>query len=153
LGVAGELVLPPIQQGQRQVPAQQVARTPLMAAFQVGWTKFVLATVHILYGPDTAEPLARVQEIREVAKFLRRRTDDETERFRNLIALGDFNIFSESDATLRALIEDGGFSVPEGVKSIPGTNVPRNKKYDQIAYRAVGCRRPSVRRDSLTATL
>jgi len=54
LGIAGELVLPPVTKGGIDVPAQQVARTPLMATFQVGWTKFVLATVHILYGEDSA---------------------------------------------------------------------------------------------------
>ena len=36
LGIAGELVLPPVSKGGAQVPAQQVARTPLMATFQVG---------------------------------------------------------------------------------------------------------------------
>jgi endonuclease/exonuclease/phosphatase family metal-dependent hydrolase len=138
LGMAGELVLPPIRKDGQSVPAQQIARTPLMAAFQVGWTKFVIATVHILYGPAKAEPLARVEEIRQVARFLRERTDDPDEPTRNFIVLGDFNIFSESDATMRALTDEGGFTIPEGVTSIPGTNVPRDKKYDQIAYRSAG---------------
>jgi endonuclease/exonuclease/phosphatase family metal-dependent hydrolase len=138
LGMAGELVLPPLETDGKAVPVQQVARTPLMAAFQVGWTRFVLATVHILFGSDTAEPLARVEEIRQVARFLRERVDDPDEPTRNFIVLGDFNIFSESDATMQALVEDGGFSVPEGVTRIPGTNVPRNRKYDQIAFRSAG---------------
>jgi exonuclease III len=98
------------------------------------------ATVHILYGDKTAEPVARVEEIQQVARLLRRRTDDETERFRNLIVLGDFNIFSDSDATIRALTEDGGFAVPEGVRDLAGTNLGRDKKYDQTAYRARGAR-------------
>jgi endonuclease/exonuclease/phosphatase family metal-dependent hydrolase len=138
LGMAGELVLPPITTDGRTVPVQQIARTPLMAAFQVGWTRFVLATVHILFGPDSAEPLARVEEIRQVARFLRERVDDPDEPTRNFIALGDFNIFNEGDATMRALTEEGGFTVPEGMTKIPGTNVPRNKKYDQIAFRSAG---------------
>lgn len=74
-----------------------------MAAFQVGWTKFVLATVHIIYGDKTAEPVARVEEIRQIARFLRHRTDIKTEPIRNIIILGDFNIFSDSDATLREI--------------------------------------------------
>jgi endonuclease/exonuclease/phosphatase family metal-dependent hydrolase len=138
LGMAGELVLPPITRNGRTVPVQQIARTPLMAAFQVGWTKFVIATVHILFGPDSPEPLARVEEIRQVARFLRERVEDPDEPTRNFIVLGDFNIFNASDATMRALTEDGGFSIPEGVTQIPGTNVPRNKKYDQIAFRSAG---------------
>jgi exonuclease III len=111
-----------------------------MAAFQVGWTRFILATVHILYGPSTAEPVARIEEIRQVARFLKDRTDDETEDIRNFIVLGDFNIFSTSDKTMEALTKDGGFSIPEGTTSIPGTNVDKNKKYDQIAFRARGDR-------------
>jgi endonuclease/exonuclease/phosphatase family metal-dependent hydrolase len=138
LGVAGELVLPPLKKARETMPVQQIARTPLMAAFQVGWTKFAIATVHIIYGSRSAEPVARVEEIRQVARFLRDRTEDPDEPTRNFIVLGDFNIFNESDATMKALIEDGGFSIPEGVTKIPGTNVPRDKKYDQIAYRSVG---------------
>jgi endonuclease/exonuclease/phosphatase family metal-dependent hydrolase len=136
LGMAGELVLPPVETREGDVPATQIARTPMMAAFQVGWTKFVLATVHVVYGESTAEPVARVEEIRQIARFLRRRTEQATEPIRNFLLLGDFNIFSESDATMRALVEDGGFTIPEGISAIPGTNVPKNKKYDQIAYRA-----------------
>jgi endonuclease/exonuclease/phosphatase family metal-dependent hydrolase len=155
LGIAGELVLPPVKVPKsagggvtrpKEVPAQQIARTPLMAAFQVGWTQFVLATVHILYGEKSAEPLARIEEIRQVARFLRERTDDETESIRNFIALGDFNIFSHDDKTMKALVEDGGFTIPDGTKDIPGTNVAKDKKYDQIAYRARGDRFASTGR-------
>jgi endonuclease/exonuclease/phosphatase family metal-dependent hydrolase len=136
LGMAGELVLPPVTRGGTTVPATQVARTPLMAAFQVGWTRFVLTTVHILYGTDTAEPLARVEEIRQVARFLRERTDRPSETIRNYILLGDFNIFAATDATMKALTEEGGFTIPDELTRIPGSNVPKNKKYDQIAYRS-----------------
>ena len=136
LGMAGELVLPPVRAGGQFVPAAQVARTPLMAAFQVGWTKFVLATVHIVYGEDSAEPVARVEEIRQVARFLRARADSPAESIRNIIVLGDFNIFAATDTTLKALTEDGGFTIPDGIQHIPGSNVEQNKRYDQIAYGA-----------------
>jgi endonuclease/exonuclease/phosphatase family metal-dependent hydrolase len=136
LGQAGELVLPPVRTGGQDVPAAQVARTPLMAAFQVGWTQFVLATVHILYGEKTREPIARIEEIKKVARFLRRRTEQPTELIRNLILLGDFNIFSNSDKTALALTEDGGFTIPDKITKIPGSNLSGDKKYDQIAYRA-----------------
>lgn len=137
LGMAGELVLPPVKAADGSfVPAAQVARTPLMASFQVGWTKFVLATVHIVYGDKTANPVARVEEIRQVAKFLRRRSDAPTEAVRNLVVLGDFNIFAKGDATMLALEQDGGFTIPDRIQAIPGSNVPKDKKYDQIAFRA-----------------
>lgn len=136
LGMAGELVLPPVSGPNHTVlPAAQVARTPLMAAFQVGWTKLVVATVHIVYGEDTAEPAARVDEIRQVATFLKARSDSRSEAVRNFIALGDFNIFTAGDATLKALTDDGGFTVPDALQASPGSNIARNKKYDQIAFR------------------
>ncbi len=136
LGMAGELVLPPISVNGDTVPSEQIARTPMMAAFQVGWTRFVLANVHIIYGAGTAEPAARVSEIRQVARFLRARTEAVTEPVRNIVVLGDFNIFTAGDATMKALIEDGGFMVPAGIQEIPGSNVPKDRKYDQIAFRS-----------------
>jgi hypothetical protein len=36
---------------------------------------------------------------------------------------------------MRALTDEG-FTVPEAIQAIPGTNVPKDKKYDQIAYLA-----------------
>jgi endonuclease/exonuclease/phosphatase family metal-dependent hydrolase len=135
LGIAGELVLPPVTAGKSTVPATQVARTPLMAAFQVGWTKFVLTTVHILYGDSTREPVARVEEIRQVAQFLRKRAEAATDLTGNMLLLGDFNIFAKGDKTYAALV-DAGFTIPDEINKIPGSNVSRDKKYDQIAYRA-----------------
>ncbi len=51
----------------------------------------------------------------------------------NLLILGDFNIFNREDVTMRALT-DAGFVVPPELQTIPGSNVARNKHYDQIAY-------------------
>jgi endonuclease/exonuclease/phosphatase family metal-dependent hydrolase len=136
LGMAGELVLPPVVSGKKTIPAQQVARTPLMAAFQAGWTKFVLTTVHIVYGSDSAEPVARVEEIEQVARFLRARTEDPSEEIHNFILLGDFNIFALGDKTMKALTEAGDFTIPTQIVTIPGSNLTGDKKYDQIAYRS-----------------
>jgi endonuclease/exonuclease/phosphatase family metal-dependent hydrolase len=136
LGMAGELVLPPLKRGRKTIPARQVARTPLMAAFQVGWTKFVLTTVHILYGEKTAEPIARIDEIRQVAEFLKERSEDPAEPIHNFIVLGDFNIFAEGDKTMKALTEAGDFTIPEQMKTIRGANLTGERKYDQIAYRS-----------------
>jgi endonuclease/exonuclease/phosphatase family metal-dependent hydrolase len=136
LGMAGELVLPPVQSGKKTIPAQQVARTPLMAAFQVGWTKFVLTTVHIVYGSGTPEPAARVEEIEQVAKFLRARTEDPSEDIHNFILLGDFNIFTLGDTTMDALTGAGDFTIPAQIATIEGSNLTGDKKYDQIAYRS-----------------
>jgi hypothetical protein len=93
----------------------------------------MLATVHILYGGKAAEDPERVEEIRQVAQFLRGRTLDKTTWSQNLILLGDFNIFSPGDKTMAAL-EDAKFTVPDTIKALP-SNAPRSKHYDQIAFR------------------
>lgn len=137
-GLIGQLVLPPIEfrdeQGKLQYQsASQLVRTPLVAGFRSGWTDFVLTTVHIVYGTDAAESPQRVEEIRQVARYLKKRADDKYEWSRNFIVLGDFNIHSPGDSTLGALNE-GGFLIPPELQHLP-SNVEQNKFYDQIAFR------------------
>jgi len=141
-GLAGEVVLPPIVtkvDGKRVVtPSEQVARTPYTVSFRCGWTSFQLATVHILWGDDAADSPPRVAEIRQVAKFLAARADDPiAERASGLgalVLLGDFNIFTADSQTMAALTEFG-WEVPPELQTIPGSNVAKNRRYDQIALR------------------
>ena len=83
-GLMGELVLPPLtikdETGKKiEQPANQVVRTPLMCGFKVGWTDFILTTVHILYGKNKANNPERIEEISQVAKFLKKRSENENE--------------------------------------------------------------------------
>ncbi len=137
-GLAGEVVLPPVTstdaQGNRITkPVEQLYRTPYLAAFQAGWFKFMLSTVHILWGGSDADSPERVAEIRAVSGFLAKRVADPDAWSPNLILLGDFNIFGRDDATFRAII-DAGFEVPEEIQEIPGSNVKKDRTYDQIAF-------------------
>ncbi|MBX2927214.1 MAG: endonuclease/exonuclease/phosphatase family protein [Saprospiraceae bacterium] len=136
-GLVGQLVLPPIERtvnGKRVYePAGQIVRTPLIAGFKTGWTDFILTTVHIIYGEGVANSPARVEEIRQVAQALRRRSEDPFEWSRNLIILGDFNIFKPSDKTMQ-VINEAGFTVPPELQKLP-SNALQNKYYDQIAFR------------------
>lgn len=134
-GLAGELVLPPIEgPGGEPAPPKQLARTPYIAGFRSGWTDFVLCTVHILYGSNAPDNPERINEIRQLAGFLSDRSVDPAAWSRNVVVLGDFNIFSPEDETMKALL-DNDFVIPEEIRDIPGSNVPKNKKYDQIAFR------------------
>jgi endonuclease/exonuclease/phosphatase family metal-dependent hydrolase len=135
-GLAGELVLP------REFDSLQFARTPFVTSWQAGWAKFALCTVHILYGDDRPDEPRRLQEIAALANLLGKRTrqrlvdrgglkvkvDGE-----NLVLLGDFNIFARNDATMQALTTDSVFEIPVALQSVPGSNVQKNKLYDQIA--------------------
>lgn len=137
-GLAAEVVLPP----EAQLP--QLARSPYVAGFRSGWSQLNLCTVHLYYGDDQADEPTRLQEVRSLAGLLARNAAQfQSGRVRtpggdaapaeNLLLLGDFNIFQTSDASFRALGE-AGFLVPEGLQQVPGSNVEKNRKYDQIAY-------------------
>ncbi|MCK5796867.1 MAG: hypothetical protein KAI47_06785 [Deltaproteobacteria bacterium] len=80
-GVAGEVVLPPrrVKRDGKTVyePATQIWRTPGICGFHAGWTRFLLATVHITWGESQKAPPARVKEIEAIAKFLYKRSLDE----------------------------------------------------------------------------
>ncbi len=133
-GVAGEVVIPPVKQGQKEVaPSKQLARTPYLCGFQAGWSKFNLCTVHIVYGVSKADDPARVAEINGLCQFLASRAKQDAGREENLIILGDFNIFSRKDATM-AQITGAGFQVPKELQELKGSNVTRDKFYDQIAF-------------------
>lgn len=122
--IAGEVVLPE----KKGKPPVQFNRTPYLVAFQAGWFKFNICTVHIYYGSakDTAK---RKREIADIASFFSERQNKDGETY---ILLGDFNILNPEDATMKALL-GGGFEVrPELRKP---TALASANFYDQIALR------------------
>ncbi len=126
--IAGEIVLPP--SSRRDI--DQFARTPFVVAFDSGWFRFMICTVHIYYGASSGAKLERrVDEIDELARFLAKRADDESA---NYIVLGDFNIVSPEHRTMTALTRHG-FVVPEALAKLP-TNMKLDKHYDQIGFRS-----------------
>ncbi len=129
-GLAGEIVLP----GNKN-PVLQFARTPFVCGFKAGWATMSLCTVHIYYGKDTPDDPARVREIQELATLLAARGKANPKLIsepENMILLGDFNIFSRQDVTFHALVK-AGFEIPKALQDVPGSNVAKNKHYDQIA--------------------
>ena len=125
--MAGEIVLPDSKLIDKKT---QFARTPFCVAFQAGWFRFILTTVHIYYGSSSKDNPRRVEEISTIADFLKKRANKEDE---NYILLGDFNIFNTTDATIKAL-EKYGFYIPDAIKEHP-SDLGKTKHYDQIAFR------------------
>lgn len=125
--IAGEIVIPSedLKDG-----VLQFARTPFCVAFQAGWFRFMLTTVHIYYGTVSGEKLKRrVQEIKTITEFLAKRAKKEDE---NYILLGDFNITTPDSEMMKALI-DNKFFVPDAIKDKP-SDVGKTNHYDQIAF-------------------
>ncbi len=140
-GLAAELVLPK-KSGATEEPLQ-FARSPYVAGFKAGWAYLTLLTAHIYYGKSVAVDPRRLQEITDFAQTVAKNADKYSSAPQyepgkpgdpgNLIMLGDFNIFSRQDATMQA-ITSAGFVVPAELQQVPGSNVDKNKHYDQIAY-------------------
>lgn len=127
-GLVGEVVLPPGKDG----PSVQLARTPFLVGFKAGWYSFVLCTTHIYYGKNVAVEPQRLREIQQLAAFLRDRAREDAAWSRNLILLGDFNIFRPEDVTFQA-ITNAGFVVPQKLQKLPN-NFGQDRHYDQIAF-------------------
>ncbi|UCE26822.1 MAG: endonuclease/exonuclease/phosphatase family protein [Candidatus Coatesbacteria bacterium] len=126
--VAGEIVLP---ETKLVAGEKQFSRTPFVVAFQSGWFKFKLCTVHIYYGTKTGVKFERrVKEIKKIGEFMAKRAKEDDEY--NYVLLGDFNIVSPECETMYAL-EGSGFKVPDEVRH--PTNIDENYFYDQIAFK------------------
>jgi hypothetical protein len=139
-GVAGEVAIPPVEKkgpdGKKTVyePSRQLVRSPYICGFQAGWARFMLCTVHVIFGEDVKDDPRRVEEVRQIAVFLADRARGKSTWSRNLVLLGDFNIFSRSDVTLKQ-ITDAGFIVPQEIRDLgPTSTGSRERYYDQIAF-------------------
>jgi len=150
-GLAGELVLP--SKAATELVAQ-IARTPFICGFQSGWAKFNLCTVHIYYGEGKKDDPKRIEEIDLTAKLLADKAKsyinlDHSVDYspENLVLLGDFNIFGREDATFQALTKNK-FVIPEALLRQKGSNVAKDKFYDQIAFfkeaRGIDCANAGV---------
>jgi endonuclease/exonuclease/phosphatase family metal-dependent hydrolase len=112
----------------------QFNRTPFVVAFQAGWFKFKLCTVHIIFGGDTEKEIDhRTEEISSIAENIKKRSKKYKENF---ILLGDFNIIDKTHRTMKAL-EKHDFYIPDAIKDKP-SNMFRTKHYDQIAFNTKG---------------
>lgn len=135
-GMAGEVVLPPVKDRKGNlVNPDQIVRTPYIAGFKTGWFDFMLTTVHIKFGENKRADPHRQKEIFQVANFLADRLRQTGTWSRNLILLGDFNIFDTQSPAFDALV-NAGFAIPKDIQDLPATNVgSRPRKYDQIAFK------------------
>ncbi|MBC3541403.1 endonuclease/exonuclease/phosphatase family protein [Rufibacter sp. H-1] len=136
-GLAGEIVIPPKRTKEKVLtPANQLARTPYLAGFRSGWFKFTLCVNHILYGKGISVDPNRLEEIQVIANTLADMTKDKHAWAKNMILLGDFNIFNPKDVTMKAII-DAGFIVPKKLQSVTSNiadDPKKGKHYDQIAF-------------------
>ena len=133
-GMAGELVPEMKKVGGVLSSDFAFSRTPYVAGFKAGWFKFTLCTQHFYYGEDKADDPQRLQEAKAIVQLLKKRMKSKDAWANNAVLLGDFNIFSTNDETLKA-IEKEMFEIPAKLKGTY-TNAIQDKPFDQIAFLA-----------------
>lgn len=130
-GLAAEARPPMEKVDGEYVPQITWWRSPFMASFRAGHFDFILLSAHIRWGEGTG---ARVAPLQALADWV---SDRRGERFvgdKDIILLGDFNIPSRGSKTFKAITSKGLEVAPGLLKKDFGTNLARNKRYDQIFH-------------------
>ena len=111
-------------------------RPPYIASFKSGNFDFVVLTTHIRWGGSAKERLPELQAIADWVSDKRallaagRRSWDEPDIF----VMGDFNVPSRRSSLFKALTSTG-LSIPSAmIKDEFGSNLARDKRYDQILH-------------------
>ena len=107
-------------------------RSPFMASFRAGTFDFILITAHVRWGGD--DEAARVEPLTKLAEWIRDRRKEKAIIDKDIILMGDFNIPEYDDACFEAITKHG-LKIPAVLRGMKhGTNLRRDKRYDQILY-------------------
>lgn len=139
-GLAAEIVMAPGQGKETVKPELEFERTPYMASFRSEGCNFIVVTVHIYYGSGSKVKY-RLDEIKNIATFLEKRSTDTDSLDSDYIACGDFNIEKvkekmESENPLEKLfsaLQSKGLIIPTEIQASP-SNLTKDKHFDQIGF-------------------
>ena len=106
-------------------------RSPYIASFRAGSFDFIVLTSHIRWGSDEGE---RIKELKLLADWISAKSKEKYQEDKDILVMGDFNIPS-IDSDLFKAIASKGLMIPEALSKMSfGTNLQRNKRYDQILH-------------------
>jgi len=134
-GLSGEIVIPPELIDENSI-ISQLKRTPSFTGFESGWKKFSIISVHLHPGDDgngPGEPTdqeIRDEEVRLLMKILEEKLDTSAYEDRNMIILGDTNLYEDDDDIVNRLLQQG-FVESDGLTG-KFTNTSLNQIYDRI---------------------
>lgn len=136
----GEIAFPPSQYKTVKLPGidQQFNgfdRTPYLAAFSLGASSLMLVNVHLFFGDDSPESMARRSlETFAVAKWADLRRKSLFSFTRELMVLGDFNMpKSEHEDPIFKALTKLGLELPDHSTQIASA-IASDANYDQIAF-------------------
>jgi hypothetical protein len=109
-------------------------RPPYLAGFQAGSFDFVLVVAHIRWGGDgTPGEVERARELTKLANWVAEKAQERNVTDKDLVLLGDFNIPTTTGPAFKA-ITSTGLRIPKGLRGITGSNLARDKRYDQLLH-------------------
>lgn len=130
-GMAAQASPPRVKKGAEYLAETSWWRLPYVASFKAGNFDFLAFTTHVRWGASEAE---RAVEIQGLANWLDAKIKDKNCEDRDVIVMGDFNIPSRNHPTFQALTSTG-LQLPKALlKDDFGTNLARDKRYDQIMH-------------------
>lgn len=106
-------------------------RKPYIASFCAGNFDFVLMSLHIRWGKSKSD---RIKPLELLAKWIDKRAKDKHNADNDIILMGDFNIPKIGDDLYNAVTSKGLKAPTALLKLDHGSNLAKNKRYDQILH-------------------
>ena len=132
-GMAARATAPRTKKGTEYLPEEDWWRPPYLATFKAGNYGFMALSVHARWG-DSDD--ARTAEIQRIAAWLEAKIKSPYNEDQDVIVMGDFNIPSRTSPMFKALTSTG-LTIPTALlKDDFGSNLARDKRYDQILHYA-----------------
>ncbi len=130
-GLAAQATPPRQKKGTEYINETGWWRAPYVASFKAGNYDFMAFTTHVRWGDSDA---ARLAEIQLLANWLGAKFKEPYAEDKDIIVMGDFNIPSRTDPMFQALISKG-LQIPKALAADDfGSNLARDKRYDQILH-------------------
>jgi hypothetical protein len=107
-------------------------RSPFMASFRAGDFDFIAITAHIRWDTSGGEA-SRERALKALATWVDKRAKEKHVVDKDIILMGDFNIPEVGDELYEA-ITSKGLVMPDALVGPHGTNLARDKRYDQILH-------------------
>ncbi|MGB7621788.1 MAG: endonuclease/exonuclease/phosphatase family protein [Terriglobia bacterium] len=133
-GFAAEANSPRKKVGNEYLSEISFWRSPYMASFHAGNFDFVVLSAHIRWGDGET---ARKGELQLLADWVDDKRKEKTHEDKDMIVMGDFNITGRDDDLFKA-ITSRGLVIPQALRQLSfGTNLARDKHYDQIFHHPI----------------
>jgi endonuclease/exonuclease/phosphatase family metal-dependent hydrolase len=105
-------------------------RSPYIGSFRAGSFDFIVLSAHIRWGDSDK---GRIPELRVLADWVDARAREKFVEDKDILVMGDFNIPKQDDELFRA-ITSKGLKIPAKLRGTHGSNLAKDKRYDQILH-------------------